>query len=535
MDRRSRRERRAVALGRMRREGEILEGRRGAPCEADDVPGAVGELADVARPVVRQRARRAGGESRAARPPRSARSARRKWSSQRRDVLAAARAAAAASRRDDVEAVVEVLAEAARRRPRARGRGWWRRRRARRRGMRSRSPTRRERRGPGATRRSLACSRAGSSPISSRKSVPPSASSNEPASRGLGAGEGAALVAEELALHQRRRGARRSRRRRTAACARGCAVEGAGDELLCRCRVSPVMRTVRSVGATRPTISSTFRIAAERAMNAGAPRASSRARSSRFSSARRWCSSAARDDDLELLGGEGLGDEVAGALAHRVHGGLDGGVGRDEDDRSVRGSLRELSRTARPSMSRIIKSVTTRSKRSPASSASASPPLPTPTSSWPSAARPRMRRSVSRGSGSSSTRRIAPWRGSSGRTGDGLGWSRRPAPPAPPSPSGKGRILREGAVGRPLAAGPADGPARPTTERLAASPEDTDRRPRRTRPTSPVASSYASRDRVRGPPRCRSRRIRGSRRRGRARCPWDGRPRRPRRPSSRSR
>ena len=52
------------------------------------------------------------------------------------------------------------------------------------------------------TRSSRVCASSGMSPISSRNSVPPSACSNCPASRGLRAGERALLVPEQLALDQ---------------------------------------------------------------------------------------------------------------------------------------------------------------------------------------------------------------------------------------------------------------------------------------------------------------------------------------------
>ena len=61
-------------------------------------------------------------------------------------------------------------------------------------------PTRRKR--PESRKvRSLACSDSDSSPTSSRNSVPPLATSTRPAARGLGVGERAALVPEELRLH----------------------------------------------------------------------------------------------------------------------------------------------------------------------------------------------------------------------------------------------------------------------------------------------------------------------------------------------
>ena len=74
--------------------------------------------------------------------------------------------------------------------------------------------------------------RAGSSPISSRNSVPPSASSKSPRAIGVGVGEGALLVAEELALQQVLGDGAAVDRDERAALARARAVERARDELL---------------------------------------------------------------------------------------------------------------------------------------------------------------------------------------------------------------------------------------------------------------------------------------------------------------
>ncbi len=73
------------------------------------------------------------------------------------------------------------------------------------------------------TRRIFAWMASGSSPISSRKSVPPWASSNRPSLRWLRAGERALLVAEELGLEQRlgNRGAVDGDERPVGAVARG--------------------------------------------------------------------------------------------------------------------------------------------------------------------------------------------------------------------------------------------------------------------------------------------------------------------------
>ena len=184
------------------------------------------------------RARAAGRRAGPRRPRRAASAARRRWRARGRSparrsrsgaVLTAAekracgrpcrRAARAAkcstrsgmssrrsrsggsSERHDVQAVVEILAEAARRRPRPRGRGWSPRRRARRPRSR-RSPPTRVTSPSCSARSSFGCSASGSSPISSRKSVPPSAASKRPGARAVGAGEGAALDAEELRLEQ---------------------------------------------------------------------------------------------------------------------------------------------------------------------------------------------------------------------------------------------------------------------------------------------------------------------------------------------
>ena len=101
--------------------------------------------------------------------------------------------------RDHVQAEEEILAEAAGRRPRRAARGWSPRRRARRprRGCvpptRSTSPS-------CSTRSSFAWKSRLISPISSRKSVPPCGALEAAGARRCGAGEGALLVAEQLAL-----------------------------------------------------------------------------------------------------------------------------------------------------------------------------------------------------------------------------------------------------------------------------------------------------------------------------------------------
>ena len=85
------------------------------------------------------------------------------------------------------------------------------------------------------TRSSFGCSSSGSSPISSRKSVPPLASSNAPGLRRVRAGERAALVAEELALDQRRRERGAVDDHEAAGAAAGCAGGWRGRPAPCRC------------------------------------------------------------------------------------------------------------------------------------------------------------------------------------------------------------------------------------------------------------------------------------------------------------
>ena len=82
------------------------------------------------------------------------------------------------------------------------------------------------------TRSSFTCTSSGISPISSRKIVPPSASSKRPMRRSNRAGERALLVAEQLALDQagRQGGAVDLDERLVAP--RAGRVDGAGDQLL---------------------------------------------------------------------------------------------------------------------------------------------------------------------------------------------------------------------------------------------------------------------------------------------------------------
>ena len=121
---------------------------------------------------------------------------------------------------DHAEPVVEVLAEPPRRHVAAEVRGWSRPRCARPPRRDLFSPTRRIS-FSWSTRRSFTCIPGGISPTSSRNSVPPFAASKRPAAVAVGAGEGAARVAEELALEQGLGQRRRSSPPRTGRVARG--------------------------------------------------------------------------------------------------------------------------------------------------------------------------------------------------------------------------------------------------------------------------------------------------------------------------
>ena len=139
--------------------------------------------------------------------------------------------ATAAGRADDVEAVQEILAE----RPLADARARSRWVAATMRTSTSRSlASRRPARTPplSSTRSSFACSAGVISAISSRNSVPPSASTNRPGAIGDRARERTLDVAEQLALEQRLGQRARSSPARTAALARCFGVQRARDQLL---------------------------------------------------------------------------------------------------------------------------------------------------------------------------------------------------------------------------------------------------------------------------------------------------------------
>ena len=88
------------------------------------------------------------------------------------------------------------------------------------------------------TRSSLTCRSSGSSPISSRKSVPPCARAKRPSRRSVAPGERALLVPEELALDEVRRDRGRVEAHERLGAPRAAGVDGARDQLLARARLS---------------------------------------------------------------------------------------------------------------------------------------------------------------------------------------------------------------------------------------------------------------------------------------------------------
>ena len=139
---------------------------------------------------------------------------------------------------DDREPVVEVFAERALVHVARERRGWSRRRCARRPGALAFAAdaahrARLER------AQQLGLQPSGSSPISSRNSVPPSASSKTPLAIGVGAGERAAHVTEQLALDEVLRHRAAVDRRRTGARAARRCVDASARPAPCRCRSRP--------------------------------------------------------------------------------------------------------------------------------------------------------------------------------------------------------------------------------------------------------------------------------------------------------
>ena len=184
--------------------GHVGLGDLGPVAEDDQPLDQVAQLAHVARPVVAPAALSSASrrELHGPAPVALAASSARKCVAQHGQVLASCSRSGGSVHRHHVEPVVEVLAEAARLRPRPRGPCWWRRRPARRTLSVCGAPDRARTRPPAARAAAWPAWPRAMSPTSSRKSVPPSASSNLPAARRHGAGEGPLLVAEQLALDE---------------------------------------------------------------------------------------------------------------------------------------------------------------------------------------------------------------------------------------------------------------------------------------------------------------------------------------------
>ena len=212
------------------------------------------------------------------------------------------------------------------------------------------------------TRSSLTCIAGGMSPTSSRKSVPPSASSKRPSLLLDRAGERALLVAEQLALEQRlgERGAVDLDERAVRALASGWWIARATSSL-------PVPRLAgdehRGVGRRRPSrrVRRTWRILLAAADELGEAAVGVLARSvlvsaSALRAARRAARSSSARSTLRRTtsGCERLDEEVERAELHRLDRGLDRAEGGDDHDRARRGRARATRaaprrRRARPS------------------------------------------------------------------------------------------------------------------------------------------------------------------------------------------
>ena len=321
--------------------GQVGERRSTSPSQSvDGALDRVLELAHVAGPgVALERAQRLGLE--APRPAtRLVARAREEGLGEQPDVLAAL-AQRRQRDRHDVDAVEEIGAEAALRRPRARGRGWSRRRRARRRRSAASSRAARSSRSWSA-RSSFACTAGASSPISSRKSVPPWAASKRPMRRSRASVKAPfSWPKSSLSIS-----------------VAGIAAQFTDDEaLVARGPRSWIARATSSLPVPLSPVISTFardvRDALDRAEDgahrlalpdqATEPRASGHlvAQPHDFLLERAALEELAHLD-AQRVDLEGLGHEVGGAELHRLDGGRDGARRREHDHRRRVVALGEL-------------------------------------------------------------------------------------------------------------------------------------------------------------------------------------------------
>jgi hypothetical protein len=168
------------------------------------------------------------------------------------------------------------------------------------------------------------------SPISSRKSVPPSASSSGRAAPRR-AGERAPLVAEELRLDHRLGDRRRSWSRRTAAARGETAWQRARDQLLAGARLAEHEHVRRRGRDALDALAQPLHRVA-RADQRLRRRAAARGRSRAAQQAR---GRRPLEHVGELVLVERLGEEVEGAAPHRVDRVCDVAVRREQDHRQL--------------------------------------------------------------------------------------------------------------------------------------------------------------------------------------------------------
>ena len=203
-------------------------------------------------------------------------------------------------------------------------------------------PTRKKRRSC-STRSRSTCSLGEMSPISSRKIVPPSASSNLPLLLRDGAGEGALLVAEQLRLEQRLGERRAGDGRRTACSARSPEKWMARATSSLPVPLSPWISTVLRRLATSRTRSKISRMRGflltrswKRYWRGELPA------QDRVLALEVLHLDDALDEQRDLLRVAGLDDVLLRALLHRRDRRVDGGVGGDDDDGGVGLELADL-------------------------------------------------------------------------------------------------------------------------------------------------------------------------------------------------
>jgi hypothetical protein len=181
-------------------------------------------------------------------------------------------------------------------------------------------------------RRSFTCISTGISPISSRKSVPAVGELEAPGLAVDRPGEGPALVAEELGLHQVAGDRPAVHPDEGLVLARAVLVEGARDELLARARLARDEHRRGGVGHLLQDRVDLLhrRVGADDLVAPLAEALELHVAGAQVARAQRL-----GDDVADLRQVEGLGDEVEGPAAHRLHRGVDGAVGGDHDHREV--------------------------------------------------------------------------------------------------------------------------------------------------------------------------------------------------------